>query len=490
MKLKINKTFLLLFAIFLITLFFRFFNYINRWGIASDQARDAIVSSYAIANNSLPLIGPFSASGPFVFGPFMYWFLIIVGHILGFSYLGYWIGLTFFSSLMAFLMFLVGKEIKDNFTGLLLAFFNAISTMQNNLATNLTESALAGIFSVFSLYFFIRSVKYGSFANDFFLGLFTALAINTHPQSIPLGLLLLASILISRNVKKISFLILGFVIPFIPLAIFDLQSNFYESKNILGYFLTAHSSGTEVPKRWLTYLSQTWPQFWSLMLGGNFYISVGLVLLTVLVFLYAIYKKDIQKPILSLAIIYAFIFIILRYFPGQLFGDFVAFLVPLFLILVTWAVVKIKQLNLYAGILIIAVISLTSIYSTFNAINMATNYSWPNAKKLENVLVQEFPKNTKFSVYDFGHTNTQISYPLVYALYLDGKINDSGQKIGINSQIMPGYQLNYFEKDRYTAFFYTLGQNDKTLVKNGWVNVNPSNIYKSVENWYKSDSGK
>lgn len=39
---------LALFVIFLLAIFFRFFNYTNRWGLASDQARDAIIIERSI----------------------------------------------------------------------------------------------------------------------------------------------------------------------------------------------------------------------------------------------------------------------------------------------------------------------------------------------------------------------------------------------------------------------------------------------------------
>ena len=480
-KISINLIILLIFAG---SLFFRFYNYSNRWGLASDQARDAIVATYALSTHVLPMTGPFSASGPFVFGPYMYWFLMAVGTLLPFSFFGYWIGLSVVSSLMVFPMILIGKEIKDTSTGLILGFFTAISPAQNNQATNLTASALAGFFSILSVYFFIRSLKYSSFKNFFLLGLFTGLAINTHFQGIPLVLLIVASGLLSRKIKNVLSTFLGFIIPFIPLIIFDLTNNFFESANILKYFLSNDSAA--LSGRWLTYLANTWPQFWRMMIGGNVYLSAGLIILTLFVFVYFLYKKTIEKSILVLGIIYALIFVILRYFPGQLFGDFTAFIGPFVLILVTWALIKIKDANVYLGLFLIILVSLFTVNTTFNNISLATNYSSINSKKLENILIQQFPKGSKFAIYDYKYQNTEVSLPLILYLTQDKKISNNGIKIGIAGSLIPNFQLNYFEKGRYTEFLYTLrGYPNDTLVKNGWVLVNPSNVYKSVENWYK-----
>lgn len=480
-----NRLLLLaVFILFLVSVFFRFYNYQNRWGLASDQARDAIVATYASSIHSIPLIGPFSASGPFVFGPYMYWFLMLIGVILPFSFFTYWIGLSFLSSLMVFPMILIGKEIKNIFLGLILGLFTAISTTENNLATNLTASALTNIFSIFMIYFFIRSIKYSSLRNFFFLGVFVGLSINTHFQAIPLVLLLFAGAVISRRLKQIVYMLVGFLIPFIPLIIFDITNNFYETTNIIGYFFMPHAAN--LPNRWLTYVGTTWPQFWSLMIGGNIYLSSGIMVLTYLVLCYFLYKKIINKAILGLGIVYALIFILFRYFPGQLFGDFTAFLAPIILVLVVWALSEIKDKNIYLGYALIILVSLFTIQSTCLSIANATNYSSQNARKIENILIEQFPKGTKFSIYDYKYQNTQVSLPLILYLNRDKKLDGNGIKIGIAGSVIPNFQLNYFEKGRYTEFLYTLrNYSDKTLVENGWVLVDPQNVYSSVENWYK-----
>jgi len=482
---KNKKTAISLFVIILIAIFFRFYNYSNRWGLASDQARDAILVLQALKTHSIPLIGPFSASGPFVFGPYMYWLLMIIGALFPFSFLSFWVGLGIISVIMVLVMVVIGKEIGDKSFGILLGFFTAIST-RSDMSTNLIFSRLAGFASIISVYFLVKSIKYSRWRDYLFLGLFLGIAMNSHFQAVPLVFVLPISIFFGkRSIKNVVSLIGGFIVPFIPLIIFDLRSHFYESTHLIKYWFSPDAG--DLPTRWITYLSVTWPEFWRVTIGGNYYVAILLVALTSTMLLYYALKKKINKMLGAIIIIYIFIFILLRYFTGPISIDFTAFINPFILIPIVWVLWKIKNRNKYFGLALILVVSIFTIATSYDSIVSATNYSSSNAKMLEKIIVEKFPKNSKFSIYDYKYKNTEISLPLVLYLNQDGKISDSGIRIGVSESIIPNVQLNYFEKGRYTEFLYTLENfSDKTLTKNGWVSVDPSNVYTSIEDWYKN----
>ena len=485
--LKKNKsTLILLLIIFLTAVFFRFYNYDNRWGLASDQARDAIVVTQALATHSIPIIGPFSASGPFVFGPYMYWFMMFSGIIFPFGFIKYWVALGLLSTLTTFLMMAVGYETENKYLGLLAGLFVAVSPIQIGISTNLVASSLAGALSVAAVYFFVRTIKYAKTLDIFLLSLFVGFAVNTHFQTVPLMILLPVSYISGKlKIKNLLPLAAGLFIPFIPLLIFDLNANFYESNHIMTYFFNS-GYPPDITKRWIIYLTSSLPSLYALILGGNFITGFFIMVSTSAAVIYFFIKRNINKIILALGIVLALIIVILRYFPGQLFGNFIAFLIPFIIILFSWLCLRLFKLNKFLGIIIILIIFISTAFTSYGNIALATNYSSSNAKMLANELEQQFPKGTKFSIYDYGYENTQISLPLVLYLSQDGKISDNGIRIGIAGSLIPNVQLNYFEKGRYTEFIYTLRNfsNDE-LVKNGWVSVNPSNVYKSVENWYK-----
>src|SRR3989344_393208 len=104
-----NETKILLLAILIIVLVLRFYNYENRWGLAYDQARDVIVTHEALLRQTLPLIGPFSASGPFVFGPYWYWFNMLLAIIAPSWMMVHWVFQGIASTLMIIVAYKTGK---------------------------------------------------------------------------------------------------------------------------------------------------------------------------------------------------------------------------------------------------------------------------------------------------------------------------------------------------------------------------------------------
>src|SRR5260221_5008170 len=77
-----------------ITLLLRFYLYPVRWGLAYDQAHDAIVARYALAHGKIPLLGPFSSAGPFQTGGEWYWFIMLGIGLFPFWIQGPWVLLT------------------------------------------------------------------------------------------------------------------------------------------------------------------------------------------------------------------------------------------------------------------------------------------------------------------------------------------------------------------------------------------------------------
>jgi hypothetical protein len=159
-KLFVRKAEIILFFILIISIFLRFVNFPNRWQLSYDQARDTIVATYALNNHLIPLTGPFSSAGKFIYGPQWFWILYAYISIYKDFLLTPWIIHALIWSGMSFVMYLIGKEILGRKFGLLLSFFAAISWAQINIATNLISPSMAGIFSIISIYFFIRFIKF------------------------------------------------------------------------------------------------------------------------------------------------------------------------------------------------------------------------------------------------------------------------------------------------------------------------------------------
>lgn len=485
-----NKFNLALIGTIILALFLRFVYYFDRWGLAYDQARDMLVASEALKLGSIPLIGPFSSAGQFVYGPQWYWIIMFMIKIFPYSVIGPWVIQTLLYVFVVFVMYLIGKEIGDRRLGLILAFLTALSTTQIALSTNLISPSMAGIFSIISVYFFVRFIKYGRILDGFLLAFFVGNTINIHFQAIGLLSLIPIAFLFNnkRKIKQLFFLVLGLFIPFIPLLIFDLKSNFFESRNFLDYYLYGQNR-IYVPNRWLTYIGVFWPKTWASIIGGytpiGYLIVISLTLLTV----WQLVTRKINKIVFSLMIPFFLIVVMLRYYKGLIFLGYTAFLNPFILILTSFLIYEVFKTKKWLAIVLILIIAVFTLHMDYSEIKFATNRTAASTIYLKNFLVNKYP-NKKFAIYDYKFSHSTNSYALSLYLNQDNKIEDNGMKIGIavldpNSKIRKDFPI-IFHKQGYIEVYSLSASSSSELLKNKWVFVNPSEVYKTTVEWYKN----
>src|SRR3989344_654878 len=98
-------------AVLALSAFLRFYDFSNRFGLAYDQARDVIVAREALRTFTIPMIGPFTSAGPFVYGPQWYWLLMLFVAVFPGALITPWIVQDILYVLSVFVMVLIGKEI-------------------------------------------------------------------------------------------------------------------------------------------------------------------------------------------------------------------------------------------------------------------------------------------------------------------------------------------------------------------------------------------
>ncbi len=471
----------------LLAVFLRFVNYFNRWGLAYDQARDIIVSTFALTHHLLPLTGPFSSAGQFVYGPQWVWIVSLFVAFPG-GVLTPWIIQTLLYVLMVLIMFLIGKEIFGKNFGLLVAFLTTISTAQLGQSTNLVSPSMAGIFSIVAVYFFIRYIKYSKNLDAFLLGFLVANTINIHFQAIGLIFLLPIGFLFSkRKLKSLLILGVGAFIPFIPLLIFDLQNNFFESRNMLDYYLFGQNR-LYVPNRWLTYAGVFWPKAWSGIIGGQALMGYFFAGTLSIIALWEIVKKKIDRNILGLLVSFSLVFVMLRYYKGVIFDGYIVFLHPFVLVFSAWVIYKLFKFNKIVACLLLIIIFGLTMFANYQEITSATNNTAKEVTILKQELLQKFP-NQKFSVYDYKFSQVNRSYPFVMYMSKDNKIDDGGMKIGLanfNSNDKMRKDLPIIINDKLGFQVYDLSSSTSAiLLRDKWIFVDPSEVYKTSEEWYK-----
>lgn len=471
--------------ILILAIFLRFYNYENRWGLAHDQARDALVAREALRQHKIPVLGPFSQAGSFVMGPIWYWLVALATSIYPTSILTPWIVLTISYVLVVYLMILIGKELDSKSLALILGIFTAVSTAQIAQSTDLTNPSGVAIFSALAVYF---SIKYLKTKKNIFLFLFPlsiSIAINIHLQAIGLlALVPVVLILTKPNFKNLAFLFAGFILPFIPLIIFDFQHNFYDTRAMIDYYLYGQYR-IYVPNRWLTYVGIFWPNAWAKIIGGWVvlgYLTIGCLTITTL---YILFKKKITKPLLTLIISFLLMFIMLRYFRGERFDGYLVFLHPFVIALTGWMVLTVYKRRMILGLLLIFLIIGGTIQRDIQEIKNRENFTAFLVRQWIEKIIEKYP-HEKFAVYDLEYARRDKSLPLALFLDVDKKIDDRGLKIGVTIATS-GSQFKHpvilGERGGYQIFNLN-SSTSAELSTEGWAFVNSSEIYRSTQEWY------
>src|SRR3989304_8427622 len=253
-------------GILLLGAFLRFYNYPYRYSLGEETIRDAVIGIEGARQLQFPLTGSFSSLVPFTFGPWYAYQLIIFYLIFPFVY-SPWIYLSIISVAYIFIMYKIGKILGGDIFALILAFLVAISPAQIISATHLTSHNNTNLFAALSICIFLILItknksKWWSLLFGFIIGV----GMNLHFQMG--GLLMLPLILFIYKKKFINFLYsaLGVVISFIPMLIFEMNNHWFTTKNIF-YYLTEGKNAMYIPNRWLFYVRDFWPSFWSDALG-------------------------------------------------------------------------------------------------------------------------------------------------------------------------------------------------------------------------------
>ena len=186
--------FLLLILIFF-ALFLRFYNFPLRYGWGDETVRDAVVGIEGARQLQLPLVGAFSSAGPFTFGPWFYYQLIIFSLIFPSPYAS-WIYLGLLSALCVLVLYKIGELVENRTFGLLLAFFGTISPALIIAGTHLTTQNLTNFYAMLAVWIFLKlSLQKLSNWWGFIFGIILGIGVNL--LYLMVGLLILPIILLA-----------------------------------------------------------------------------------------------------------------------------------------------------------------------------------------------------------------------------------------------------------------------------------------------------
>ncbi len=478
-----------LLCITILASFLRIYNYQNRWGLAYDQAHDALVARYAIEARKIPLVGPFSSAGAFQTGGEWYWIVMLGTFLFPSAVITPWVFLTVLYVLFVILIVFVGAEFYGKKFGLLVGLLAAVSTAQIAQSTNLTNQSPLALISLFAIWSMVKFVKTREARYLFLLGFNVSFAPTVHMQGILLVSLLVITILFSGipTFRGFFLLFLGVSIPLVPLLFFDLKSDFINIRNMWSYYFHDQFkiSYEMLGRRWLTYAGVFLPTAWGHIIGGN---SIAGYLLVGLLWFFTVHdflKKRIKKDWTIIIASAICMIVIMRYTRTPLFDSYLVVLHPFMLLLSGWAVYKLIRKKMILGLFFLLLIAGGSIKKDIAEILHAENYSAISTTSSLDRLLKKYPQQ-KFAVYSYQYNWADKN--LTLSLFLDAKnlIDDHGRRIGFVVASQSGefaYPIIMGEKKGYQLLDLQ-SSSSAQLAKAQWVLVNARQVYEATQEWY------
>lgn len=469
---------LAVFLVLLIASIFRFYHFPERCGLAYDQARDVLIGREALRQGKIPLVGPFTSAANVVYGPQWFWILAFVIALRPDALFWPWFILGALYILIVLLMIKIGEMAGDRKLGLLVGLITAFSPMQTWQSLNLTTPSFTAVMSVSAMFAMIKYLKTRNSLFAFLLGAILAGSVNIHLQAIGLFFLIPVTVFFGwkHRLRAVFLFALGFLHQFVPLIIFELKTGFYNFQGVIDYLAYGQYRGDgQTP--WPVYIFYFWPKLWVKVVGGNLWLAYFQIAGVISFFGWLVIKKKLPKTMLALGMSFLLIFISLWFYRGAKFESYYIFVQPFILFFSAWFVWRIFLWQKAAALLLLLLLFIGSWRLNFDFYRVEKN-NYFLLKTWQEQLINHFP-GQKFAVYDDRFLSQDKTISLSLALDAAGLIADDGVKIGISRD--PEYASG--------ETFYQQGYSltDITKVKkegDRWAFLNPSEIWKAVQEWY------
>lgn len=237
---------LLVFVIFIIFIYLRLSPIINKTvPYTYDQGRDFLKAEEIIRDKNITFLGPTTGIAGVNHGAWWYYLLSVFYLIFSGWPIGFYLGLFFISTLSIVLFyFFIRKEFGwlSSLLFLLIITSSPYFVRLSFFASNNTVSPLFILLFIFSAYKYFKteSQRYLFFIS-FSLGFIFEF-------EVAFGLFIIVSFIVTSlffkefqkayfNIKKLPYLLGGFLIPMLPRILFEIKNNFIQSKAFINYFL-------------------------------------------------------------------------------------------------------------------------------------------------------------------------------------------------------------------------------------------------------------
>lgn len=328
---------------------------------------------------------------------------------------------------MSLVFYQIGKNIKNQTFGLILATTSCLSLSAVKNAPDMLNTIFIFYLTSFAMLFLSTHLKKPSTKNLFLLSFFVGLATTPHFQSLGLYSINLIMIIYHiKNPKKILAIIIGSLLPYLPNFIFDLGHNFAWTKSVFNYYFFGQSV-YYYPVRWLTDIFIFWPQLWGkiiTMINFSGYIFIALFVLGIISNIKNIKK---EKALTIITTSFLFQIVLIRYYKGPRSEEYFFTFIAFFIFLTSWSIYQILFRFKKFGKIIFTSLICTLLYQNHTLITTQTSQAQKIIKIKEEIETKT--GQTIFSFYTDSGSN-MINMPLFYLLYNNNQIASDGYKIG------------------------------------------------------------
>lgn len=397
-----------------IAIFWRFVDFDNRWVLNQDQARDAIIALYANRSGLVPEIGSPSSAGPFNFGPWYDWIIMLWEKILP-TINGPWIGFGIMSVTSVVFYYLTGGWI----AGLIAAMaYGPVINSPDMLNTVLVGFGVAMAWWAVKKYMESDTWKWG-----ILVGFSVGMTINFHFQALGLLAIPLVVFIINKfNLKKGLVMGAGLIISFVPLITFDIQNKGVWIKSVIEYY-TVGVNKFYVPVRWLTEIKDFWPHLFGSTTVGVENFGYVLVILGVIII---IRKKKIDKFWWIVGMVFLIQIFLMRNYKGVRSREYLIAFQGIIILISSWIVVGWYKLNKYFGAIILGTVIILASVNNWQSIK-----KYPSQAKIILEIKEEIDAKIKGSItMEQYQQSDMVSMPLFYLYYRENRIGD-GAKISL-----------------------------------------------------------
>ena len=494
---KKNKYQILVGLILLLALSLRFYNFFDRWGLGNDEARDVAIAREALARHEIPLIGSFSSAGPFVFGPFFYWYIMLSYMLVPFVYTAPWILLELIGVGTVVILMYCAKKIAGNNFALVVGLLAATSPQLVVRSLLLGQHSFIAPLAALMILFLLFLIEKKKLIFAFLMGVAIGAAINFHTQAI--NLLIFSPVIffipgITWRYKIIGFLVTlaGVLLSLSPLIIWDAPQQFANFRNILDYLLIGQHR-IYVPNSWRLFLFNYLPHYWAFVVGGKEFISLILMSLVGLLIPLAIYRRKFPNILFYLLIPFAILLLVNRYYKGERSESYLIYFLPMILLFTSYAIYTLFQKGVVPRKLlrlcqIFGVVTLTIITSMHLFVLSRILLPSPVAifERTIDELTQKMP-GRKFVIYDYKGRISATSQPLSLLLHKRGLTDKEGVPIGVSCY---DRCINNYPRIISTpVLIIDLSSDTKHKTEKGpkrtWINVNQEAMYDDLIGWSK-----